>query len=132
MAFDFKDISKLAGKVMGGLDKDGDGIDMGDITSALKSAGGLNIEGLDLDGITGAVKDFGKLKNLDPTDDKVQSKVGELKELIEKNVSGGSEDILKKLAGAVTSGDVKEKIDSIGGNGTGEFVKKAIEAFVKK
>ena len=89
MAFDFKDISKLAGKVIGGLDKDGDGIDMGDITSALKGAGGLDIDGLDLDSITGAINGFGKLKNLAPTDDKVQSKVSDLKGLIEKNVSGG-------------------------------------------
>ena len=132
MAFDFKDISKLAGKVIGGLDKDGDGIAMGDITSALKGAGGLDIDGLDLDGITGAIKGFGKLKNLAPTDDKVQSKVSDLKGLIEKNVSGGSEDILKKIAGAVTNVDIKEKIDGIGGSGTGDFVKKAIEAFVKK
>jgi hypothetical protein len=132
MAFDFKDISKLAGKVIGGLDKDGDGIDMGDITSALKGAGGLDIDGLDLDSITGAIKGFGKLKNLAPTDDKVQSKVSDLKGLIEKNVSGGSEDILKKIAGAVTNVDIKEKIDGIGGSGTGDFVKKAIEAFVKK
>lgn len=132
MALDLKGISKLAGKVMGGLDKDGDGIDMGDITSALKGAGGLDIDGLDLEGITGAIKGFGKLKNLAPTDDKVQGKVGELKGLIEKNASGDSENILMKLAGAVTKGDIKEKIDGIGGSGTGEFVKKAIEAFIKK
>lgn len=132
MALDLKGISKLAGKVVGGLDKEGDGVDMGDLTSALKGAGGLDIEGLDLESVTGIIKGFGKLKNLAPSDGKVQSKVGELKGLIEKSASGDSESILKKIAGAVTKGDIKEKVDGIGGSGTGEFVKKAIEAFVKK
>ena len=81
MAFDFKDISKLAGKVMGGLDKDGDGIDMGDITSALKGVGGLDIDGLDLDGITGAIKGFGKLKNLAPTDTRFRARFLTLRDL---------------------------------------------------
>lgn len=131
MAFDFKD---LAGKAMnvlskGNIDKDGDGIDLSDITGALKSIGGL--DGFDLSDISGALKNFGSLKKLNPSDDKVQSKVSELKNLISKS-TGNADGILEKIAGAASSGDVKAQIDKLGGSGTGEFVKKAIGEFLKK
>lgn len=131
MSLDLKD---LAGKAMGllskgNIDKDGDGIDLGDITGALKNFGGL--DGFDLSDISGALKNFGALRKLSPSDDKVQSKVGELKDLISKNTDD-SDSILEKIAGAASSGDIKEQIDKLGGSGTGEFVKKAIGEFLKK
>lgn len=131
MALDFKD---LAGKAMGvlskgNIDKDGDGIDLKDITGALKEIGGM--DSFDLNNISGALKGFGALKNLSPSDNKVQSKVGELKDLISKN-SGDANGILEKIAGAASSGDIKAQIDKLGGSGTGDFVKKAIGEFLKK
>lgn len=132
MALDLKGLAGKAMGALGGIDKDGDGIDLGDITGALKNVGGL--DGFDLGDVSGALKNFGALKKLSPSDDKVQSKVGELKDLISKKAgdSGKADGILEKIAGAASSGDVKEQIDKLGGSGTGEFVKKAIGEFLKK
>ena len=77
-------------------------------------------------------KEFGFLKDLDPTCEIVQNKVKEWHEFINKNFYTCSKNVLKSLAEMYVCDErFKNNIDSYGGEGTATFVKKAIEYYAK-
>ena len=72
-------------------------------------------------------QEFGSLKHLDPSSGIVQNKVREWHEFINKNLYTCSKPVLKSLAEIyVNDLRFKSNIDSYGGTGTADFVKKAI------
>jgi len=76
--------------------------------------------------------EFGDLKNLDPSDQKVQDKVKELQDFISEKYYKCTNQILAGLGKLYNAGgEMTENIDVAGGKGTAEFVSKAIELFVK-
>jgi len=74
--------------------------------------------------------EFGKVRSLSPSDEKAQALVYKLKEFITANFYNCTDDILFSL-GQMYTGDERfmKNIDSAGGDGTAEFVKKAIAVF---
>ena len=73
---------------------------------------------------------FGKLKDLQASDEKAQNKVKELQDYITAHYYTCNLDILRSL-GKMYSGDSRftENIDAAGGQGTAHFVTEAIEIY---
>lgn len=76
--------------------------------------------------------EFGQMIELDPKEDKVQTQVKKLKDYITDHFYTCTDEILKGL-GQMYSADerMKESIDKAGGEGTAEYVKKAIDFYCK-
>ena len=76
---------------------------------------------------------LGALRHLDPANQQVQGKVKQLQQLITDNFYTCSHEVLYGL-GQMYVGDerFKQNIDSAGGEGTAEFVRKAITLYCKK
>ena len=78
-------------------------------------------------------EDFGRMRDLDPSDEKVQAKVKELQDYITGHFYTCTKEILSGLGKMyVGGGSMTENIDKAGGAGTAEFANKAIEIYCKK
>ena len=78
-------------------------------------------------------KEFGDLKTLSASDEKVQSLVQKLKDFISANFYNCTDDILFSLGQMYTCDErFMKNIDSVGGKGTSEFVNEAIAVFCKR
>lgn len=76
---------------------------------------------------------FGKLKTLNPADEKVQAQVKKLKDFITDHYYQCDQNILLGLGNMyVSGGEMTQNIDASGGEGTASFVQKAIEIFCRK
>ena len=76
--------------------------------------------------------EFGQMKDLDPANEKVQAQVKRLQEYITKNFYNCTNQIISGLGQMYAcGGEFTENIDSYGGEGTAEFVNKAIQIHCK-
>lgn len=77
--------------------------------------------------------EFGAWRKLSPDEEKVQKKIGELQKFITDNYYTCTDEILSGL-GQMYAGDERMKcnIDKAGGEGTAEFVSKAISIYISK
>ena len=83
-------------------------------------------------GMMGIFADFGKMRDSDPASSDVQAKVAELQAFISKNFYNCTNDILSALGKMYAGGgDFTANIDNTGGEGTAEFVKRAIDVYCK-
>ena len=72
--------------------------------------------------------EIGALTQLSPADKAVQEKIGDLQNIITSNYYTCSAEILRGLGQMYVSDErFKHNIDKVGGEGTAEFVKQAIE-----
>lgn len=72
--------------------------------------------------------EIGGLRQLPPSDEKVQGKIGMLQSLITENYYNCTDEILSGLGQMYVCDErFKKNIDKAGGDGTAEFVKKAIK-----
>lgn len=77
--------------------------------------------------------EFGKMKNSLPSETAVQDKVAALQAYINKNFYNCTNDILKELGNLYVSDErFKKNIDHVGGEGTAEFVRRAIHIYCEK
>ena len=78
-------------------------------------------------------KDLGNLKHLSIEDKSVQNRVDELKKFITENYYECDNSTLSSLGQMyVNDGRFKNNIDNVGGEGTAEFVHKAIQLYVNQ
>lgn len=84
-------------------------------------------------GLMGIIAEFGKMKESDPADEAVQTQVEKLQKYISKHYYACTDEILSSL-GRMYAGGGKftENIDNAGGDGTAEYVHRAIEIYCKK
>jgi len=76
--------------------------------------------------------EFGEMKDLDPADEKVQAQVKKLQEFFTENFYNCTKEILSGLGRMYAGGgEFTENIDNYGGEGTAEFVNKAIQIYCK-
>lgn len=76
--------------------------------------------------------EFGAIRHTDPGSGEAQALVGKLKQFITDHYYTCTNQILRGLGQLYTAGDsVTENIDRAGGEGTAEFVHRAIECFCK-
>jgi len=74
--------------------------------------------------------EFGEMKDLDPTDEKVQAQVKKLQDYITKNFYNCTTQILSGLGKMYAcGGEFTENIDNTAGEGTAEFCNKAIQIY---
>lgn len=84
------------------------------------------------EGLMRILRDFGGLLALDPADAPVQAQVKALKDYITKHFYDCKPEILAGLGRMYAAGgEMTRNIDAAGGEGTAEFVGRAIEIFVK-
>ena len=77
--------------------------------------------------------EFGEMKDLDPSDEKVQTQVKKLQEYITEHFYNCTNQILFGLGKMYAAGgEFTENIDSYGGKGTAEFTKNALEIYCNK
>lgn len=77
--------------------------------------------------------EIGALTQLSPADKAVQEKIGDLQNIITSNYYTCSAEILRGLGQMYVSDErFKHNIDKVGGEGTAEFVKQAIEIYCSK
>ncbi len=75
--------------------------------------------------------EFGAMKNLPPESEEVQTQVKKLQDFMTENFFTFTPKILKAMGKMYSGGgDFTKNIDSVGGNGTAEFVTKAIDIYV--
>ena len=76
--------------------------------------------------------EFGAMKDLDPSDEKVQAQVKKLQDYITEHFYNCTPQILSGLGKMYAcGGEFTENIDNAGGVGTAEFCNKAIEIYCK-
>ena len=76
--------------------------------------------------------EFGQMKELSPSDEKVQAQVKKLKGYITEHFYECSEEILSCLGKMYSGGgEFTENIDAVGGAGTAEFTDQAIQIYCK-
>lgn len=76
---------------------------------------------------------FGELRGTNPAEQRAQDEVRELQNFISENFYTCTDEILAQLADMyVCDGRFKKNIDSVGGEGTAEFVKQAIYRYCGK
>ncbi len=76
---------------------------------------------------------FGEMKELDPSDEKVQEQVKKLQDYITDHFYNCTPKILAGLGRMYSGGgEFTENIDIVGGKGTAEFAAKAIEIYCSK
>ncbi len=86
---------------------------------------GINDEMLEI------FREFGAMRTFQAQDEKVRTQVCRLQEFITDHFYDCTDDILKSLGEMYAAdGRFKETIDRAGGEGTAEFVKKSIEAYL--
>ena len=77
--------------------------------------------------------EFGGMKEQDPGSDKVQKQVKKLQDFITDKMYNCTKEILSGLGKAYSApGEMKANIDRAGGDGTGEFVDRAIQIYCEK
>ncbi len=77
--------------------------------------------------------EFGEMKDLEPTDEKVQAQVKKLQNYITEHFYNCTNQILSGLGQMYAcGGEFTENIDNYGGEGTAEFTHKAIEIYCRK
>lgn len=77
--------------------------------------------------------EFGEMKELDPSDEKVQAQVKKLQDYITNNFYNCTTQILAGLGQMYAAGgDFTVNIDNAGGEGTAEFCNKAIKIYCNK
>ncbi len=77
--------------------------------------------------------EFGTMLDLQPDSEKVQTQVKKLQDYITENFYTCSDDILHSLGNMYAGGgDFTTNIDRAGGEGTAEFVSRAIEIYCRK
>ncbi|NBH84082.1 hypothetical protein D7X88_14430 [bacterium C-53] len=75
--------------------------------------------------------EFGAMRTFQAQDEKVRTQVCRLQEFITDHFYDCTDDILKSLGEMYAAdGRFKETIDRAGGEGTAEFVRKSIEAYL--
>ncbi len=73
---------------------------------------------------------FGEMKEMDPSDERVQALVAELQAYITKYYYTCTKEILSSLGSMYSGGGtMTENIDRAGGEGTAEFADRAIRIF---
>lgn len=78
-------------------------------------------------------KEAGEIRNTDPASSKAQDLVKRIQNFITENMYTCSDKILKGLGKMYSGGgDLTKSIDAYGGEGTGEFVDKAIRIYCDK
>lgn len=78
------------------------------------------------------IAEFGPMKEKDPSDTGVQAQVKKLQDYISENFYACSNDTLSGLGKMYAAGgDFTKNIDAAGGEGTAEFINKAIQVYVK-
>lgn len=78
-------------------------------------------------------KEAGKIRHSDPASPEAQGLVKNIQEFITENLYTCSNKILRGLGKMYSGGgDLTKNIDQYGGEGTGEFVDKAIEIYCDK
>ncbi len=78
------------------------------------------------------IAEFGPMKEKDPSDAGVQAQVKKLQDYISENFYACSNDTLSGLGKMYAAGgDFTKNIDAAGGEGTAEFINKAIQVYVK-
>ena len=84
------------------------------------------------DGLMALLGEFGALKQLDPTAAEVQAMVAKLQEYISRNYYNCTRQILAGLGQMYVADErFKANIDRAGGEGTADFVSRAIAEFCK-
>ena len=79
----------------------------------------------------GIFAEFGEMKSLDPSCEKVKQQVRRLKDYITEHYYKCTDEILSSLGKMYAAGgEFTENIDKAGGKGTAVFTAKAIEYFV--
>ena len=77
--------------------------------------------------------EFGGMKEQDPGSDKVQKQVKKLQDFITDKMYNCTKEILSGLGKAYSApGEMNANIDRAGGDGTGEFVDRAIQIYSEK
>ena len=77
--------------------------------------------------------EFGGMKELDPGSEKAQKQVKKLQDFITDKMYKCTKEILLGLGKAYSApGEMKANIDKAGGDGTGEFVDKAVQIYCEK
>lgn len=77
--------------------------------------------------------EFGKMKEKDPEAEEVQAQVQKLKDYITKNYYTCTNEILSGLGSMYSGGgEFTENIDKVAGEGTAEFVNRAIQVYVMR
>lgn len=80
----------------------------------------------------GIFTEFGEMKTMPPESDGVQAQVKKLQRFITEHFYTCSDETLEALAAMYAAGgEFTQNIDKAGGAGTGEFVKRAVEAYRK-
>ena len=78
-------------------------------------------------------REFGSMKDSDPSSDEAKAMVGKLKSYITDHFYNCTDEILAGLGAMYVSGnEFTENINKAGGEGTAEFVNKAIKAYCGK
>ncbi|WP_026525326.1 MerR family transcriptional regulator [Butyrivibrio sp. MB2005] len=78
-------------------------------------------------------EEFGTMKEMDPASEKVQAQVKRVQHFITENLYTCTNDILYGLGtGYVGGGEMTENIEKMGGEGTAEFIFKAIKIYCGK
>ena len=81
-------------------------------------------------GLMNIFREFGKLREFQPSDGKVQQLVGKLQDYITENFYTCSDEILLSLSKMYSGGgSMQRNIDQASGEGTAEFVTHAIEYY---
>lgn len=84
-------------------------------------------------GMMNIFADMGKLLALNPSDDAVQAKVGELRAYITENYYNCTPEILSGLGQMYAAGgEMTENINNYGGTGTAEFTAEAIRTYCER
>ena len=78
-------------------------------------------------------EEFGAMKNEDPASKKAQTQVKRVQDFITENMYTCTNDILYGLGGAyVGGGELTENIEKMGGEGTADFIYKAIKIYCNR
>ena len=81
----------------------------------------------------GFFAEFGALRDLEPSDERVQAQVKNMQDFITEHLYTCSDKMLSTLGRMYAGGgEMTDNIDRYGGKGTGEFVYRAIRAFCRE
>ena len=83
-------------------------------------------------GVMSLFAEFGEMKDLDPADEKVQEQVKMLQDYFTEHFYNCTPQILSGLGRMYAGGgEFTENIDKVGGEGTAEFVNRAIQIYCR-
>lgn len=121
MALDFSKLSGIVGKVKDTLEEKGID-DLGDIKELLSGDGLKDIIAEVAGEIQGNAPDSGAGKAV----------VSKLSDFISEKFTKCTPDLLKTIGSKVNTGDLKEKVESVAGDGAGKWIKSAIDKWADK